>query len=98
MHQMNALSARTHEPRHFRAISPPGDTDSASVETYFAQPCPTCGRRLLVLVEHLGRKVSCSHCGRVLVARDTSSDVHGDQGELNNSLLARANRLLAAFS
>jgi DNA-directed RNA polymerase subunit M/transcription elongation factor TFIIS len=38
--------------------------------TYFVQECPTCGRRLQVSVEYLGRKVACQHCGKTFTARD----------------------------
>ncbi|MDR1958663.1 MAG: hypothetical protein LBQ54_06425 [Planctomycetaceae bacterium] len=33
-----------------------------SAVTYFIQSCPTCGRRLQIRVEYLGRDVSCYHC------------------------------------
>ena len=36
----------------------------------FVQECPTCGRRLHIRVEYLGRKVSCQHCRGQLMACD----------------------------
>ena len=38
--------------------------------TYFVQDCPTCGRKLNVRVEYLGRKVVCQHCRGAFVAWD----------------------------
>ena len=38
--------------------------------TYFIQECPTCGRRLQIRVEHLGRRVVCQHCQGHLIAAD----------------------------
>lgn len=38
--------------------------------TYFVQDCPTCGRKLNVRVEYLGRKVVCQHCQGAFVAWD----------------------------
>lgn len=38
--------------------------------TYFVQDCPTCGRKLNVRVEYLGRKVVCQHCQGSFVAWD----------------------------
>ncbi|HAN99605.1 MAG TPA: hypothetical protein DCQ98_20230 [Planctomycetaceae bacterium] len=34
-----------------------------SVPTFFLRACPTCGRRLEVAVQHLGRDVECPSCG-----------------------------------
>ena len=41
--------------------------------TYFVQECPTCGRRLQIRVEYLGRKVVCQHCQGQLLAADASN-------------------------
>jgi hypothetical protein len=38
--------------------------------TYFVQDCPTCGRKLNIRVEYLGRKVVCQHCNGNFVAWD----------------------------
>lgn len=38
--------------------------------TYFAQDCPTCGRKLNVRVEYLGKKVVCQHCNGPFLAWD----------------------------
>jgi len=38
--------------------------------TYYNQECPTCGRKLNVRVEYLGRKVVCQHCRAPFLAWD----------------------------
>jgi hypothetical protein len=38
--------------------------------TFFVQECPTCGRRLNIRVDYLGRKVVCQHCRGQFVACD----------------------------
>jgi len=76
-----------------RGISPPS-APVRTIPTYFQQPCPTCGRRLLIRVEHLGRQVSCSHCCRLFTARDASQQ-DGDPADDGRSVTARAERLLA---
>lgn len=48
-------------------------TSRTHVATHFGSECPVCGRRLLVLVEHLGRQVACGHCGCQFVAADPST-------------------------
>ncbi|MBN2476774.1 MAG: response regulator [Pirellulales bacterium] len=64
-----------------------------SNSTYFVQECPTCGRRLQIRVEYLGRSVVCQHCQGRLVARDPAN-THQEHGELAKSLLHRAEELL----
>ena len=59
--------------------------------TFFVQECPTCGRRLQIRVEHLGRRVICQHCQGNFVAMDPANargEPHG------NDLLRRADELL----
>jgi len=41
---------------------------------FFVQQCPTCGRRLRVCVEYLGKRIQCRHCRGTLVARDPEDD------------------------
>ena len=60
-------------------------------KTYFVQECPTCGRRLQVRVEYLGRRVACQHCQGIFVATDPANSQDGDSGSV---LLRRANELL----
>lgn len=43
-----------------------------SIVTYFIQQCPTCGRRLQVRINDLGRHVSCQHCHAEFTASDPS--------------------------
>jgi hypothetical protein len=57
--------------------------------TFFIQECPTCGRRLQIRVEHLGKSVVCQHCSARLTARDPAT-----AGPLVHPLLCRADELL----
>lgn len=41
--------------------------------TFFVQGCPTCGRRLEIRVELLGRKVACRHCQGRFIASDSAT-------------------------
>ncbi len=43
--------------------------------TYFVQECPTCGRRLQIRLEYLGKRVVCQHCQGTFAAADASA--HG---------------------
>ena len=45
-----------------------------SSSTFFLQECPTCGRRLRIRVEHLGKRLVCQHCRGPFVALDPSSN------------------------
>jgi hypothetical protein len=60
---------------------------------YFVQECPTCGRRLQIRVEHLGRQVVCQHCRGKFTARDPESDRYRGCSEAED-LLQRAEELL----
>lgn len=64
-----------------------------SNSTYFVQECPTCGRRLQIRVEYLGKQVVCQHCQGRFVASD-SSNLRVDQAQGTNALLRRADELL----
>jgi DNA-directed RNA polymerase subunit RPC12/RpoP len=61
--------------------------------TYFVQECPTCGRRLQIRVEYLGRKVVCQHCRGQLVACDPASNRYPELSQ-SDELLRRAEQLL----
>ena len=61
--------------------------------TYFVQECPTCGRRLQIRVEYLGRSVVCQHCQGRLTAADPANFRY-DCAESNDALLRRADELL----
>jgi len=65
--------------------------------TYFIQECPTCGRRLQIRVEYLGRKVACRHCQGHLLAADPAN-VRIDPAQSNNMLLRRADELLESIA
>jgi len=62
--------------------------------TYFHQECPTCGRRLRIRVEYLGKVVACQHCHAEFEACDPDSG-HYPPAESGIRLLQRANELLA---
>ncbi|MFZ5830945.1 MAG: hypothetical protein ACOY3P_12700 [Planctomycetota bacterium] len=62
--------------------------------TYFIQGCPTCGRRLMIRVEYLGRHVVCPHCQGQLVASDPSNPTCGNSPSCGDALLRRADELL----
>ena len=65
--------------------------------TYFVQGCPTCGRRLQIRVEYLGRKVVCQHCQGQFIAIDpaNSRQDYVDQG---SAMLRRADELLRSVA
>ncbi len=63
--------------------------------TYFVQNCPTCGRRLQVRVEYLGKSVRCQHCGAGFHATDPSGVTPPYSGP-EASLSARVDQLLAS--
>lgn len=58
---------------------------------YFVQECPTCGRRLQIRVEHLGRRMVCEHCRGRFTSRDPAST------PLEDDLLRRADALLQSL-
>jgi hypothetical protein len=84
-----------HNWRNTSRDGPPVNTNA----TYFQQSCPACGRRLLILVEYLGTNVRCRHCRRGFVARDCrdAAEHRGAAGDASDSVLERADRLLAAL-
>ena len=49
---------------------PTRQTEMPLMSLRFVQPCPTCGRRLEVRIELLGRGVACQHCRAEFVATD----------------------------
>jgi hypothetical protein len=63
--------------------------------TYFVQECPTCGRRLRVRVNYLGKRIACRHCGARLTACDPQSPDY-PPADSSLALLARVDQLLEA--
>lgn len=63
-----------------------------STAMFFVQQCPTCGRRLRVCVEYLGKKIQCRHCRGTLVARDPDNDP--SWGNSQSDLMRRVDELL----
>jgi DNA-directed RNA polymerase subunit RPC12/RpoP len=62
--------------------------------TYFVQECPTCGRRLQIRVEYLGKRVACQHCrGQFDAIEPTNRAPNLSDSSL--SILARVEELLA---
>ena len=64
--------------------------------TYFSLECPTCGRRLQIRVEYLGRKVQCQHCGGMLTACDPAGTRYTIPG--STTLLEQAEVLLESVA
>jgi len=64
-----------------------------SRNTYFVQECPTCGRKLEIRVQYLGKQVVCQHCNARFEAYDPSS-VGYPPPTSSMSLLERAEQLL----
>jgi len=60
---------------------------------FFVQQCPTCGRRLHIRVEYLGREVVCQHCRGRLIACDPATS-RGGAWDPADALLRRADELL----
>jgi hypothetical protein len=92
--QANRLLRRPCGPGCTRTASETAPAVTGPVATYFQQPCPTCGRRLLIPVKHLGKEVFCGHCRRAFVARDGLQVRDADE-PADHSILQRADRLLA---
>lgn len=79
------------------SVAPPDKRSSdMPTSTYFLQECPTCGRRVEVRVEYLGRRVYCDHCNGRFVAEDPNGVESGSVAMSGRDLIARANRLLQA--
>jgi len=64
---------------------------------YFVQGCPTCGRRLHIRVEYLGRDVACQHCQGKFIAIDPAS-ARGGYVDHGSALLRRADELLESVA
>lgn len=62
---------------------------------FFVQDCPTCGRRLHIRVEYLGREVVCQHCRGRLTACDPAT-CRSKEPDRAAELLRRADELLRA--
>jgi hypothetical protein len=65
--------------------------------TYFIQECPTCGRRVQIRVEYLGRNVVCRHCQGQLTAADPAT-MRFDGETPADALLRRADELLDSLA
>jgi hypothetical protein len=61
--------------------------------TYFNQVCPTCGRRLMIRVEYLGKRLVCQHCRGKFEASGSATPTC-DCVETGSDLLRRAEELL----
>lgn len=68
-----------------------------SRSTYFVQECPTCGRKLQIRVQYLGKQVVCQHCSARFEAYDPSSAAYPPP-QSSLSLLERAEQLLQSAS
>ncbi len=63
--------------------------------TYFIQECPTCGRRLQVRVNYLGKSVACKHCQGQFIASDPDGQSMSYDEESGVLLLDKVDELLA---
>ncbi|GEM_PF-5225580 len=43
----------------------------------FTAQCPVCGRRLIIRISYLGKRVICRHCGGQFVAQEKAADRSG---------------------
>ena len=64
--------------------------------TFYVQECPTCGRRLKVRVDYLGKSIACQHCRAIFEACDPASQSRRSAVSSSADLLARVNELIAA--
>jgi len=69
------------------------EVSKMSNPAYFIQECPTCGRRLQIRVQYLGRELICQHCQGSMIAVDPTS-LRFDDAEPKDVLLRRADELL----
>jgi hypothetical protein len=60
--------------------------------TFFVQQCPTCGRRLRICVEYLGKSIQCRHCRAIFTACDP--ELSPSCSQESNALLQRVDELL----
>jgi hypothetical protein len=61
--------------------------------TYFLRDCPTCGRKLQIRVEYLGKRVACRHCHAAFEATDPL--LAPKKKSDSDIILERAEQLLA---
>jgi hypothetical protein len=61
--------------------------------TYFLRDCPTCGRKLQIRVEYLGKRVACRHCHAAFEALDPL--MAPKKKSDSDIILERAEQLLA---
>ena len=59
---------------------------------FFVQDCPTCGRRVRVNVEYLGKAIQCRSCRAVFVACDPEQE--SSCSDSSSALLRRVDELL----
>ena len=62
--------------------------------TYFVKECPTCGRKLQVRVEYLGREMVCNHCGGDFLAGDARDAFTPNEDECSDAMLLRVDDLI----
>jgi hypothetical protein len=62
--------------------------------TYFVKECPTCGRKLQVRVEYLGREMVCNHCGGDFLAGDAQDVFTPSDEECSDAILLRVDELI----
>lgn len=59
---------------------------------FYVQQCPTCGRRLRICVEYLGKTIQCRHCRAIFMACDPESGVPCD--DRHTQILQKVDELI----
>lgn len=66
------MEHRQHQPESAR-LSTGASHEAVAREVCYHQPCPVCGRSLVIRVTLLGRPVYCQHCGGRFIASDAAA-------------------------
>ena len=59
---------------------------------FYVQQCPTCGRRLRICVEYLGKTIQCRHCRAIFMACDPENGTPDDYPQ--SQMLQRVEELI----
>ena len=67
-----------------------------SYATTFLKQCPSCGRRLEIRVQCLGKNVQCTHCGSIFTANNSPANPKLPQDTLVDQAIRDAEIYLAS--
>ncbi len=67
-----------------------------SYATTFLKQCPSCGRRLEIRVQCLGKNVQCTHCGSIFTASNSPANPPPPQDTLVDKAIRDAEIYLAS--